>query len=132
MLKLQTNSAAGCASPAGLVLTVCAHASVPSTSTAIRVTRLPAGAEYSTVTSIVPATLLGSTGLVVPPGDAGALAEGSERILDLSPEEYGCLRHAARERVVREFSVEALVDRTWTALGGEQVGRLFPGEAFVE
>ena len=50
----------------------------------------------------------GRTGYVVPPADAGALAE---RIWELlrSPEEAANLGAAAREKVQREFSVERMV-----------------------
>jgi glycosyltransferase involved in cell wall biosynthesis len=61
--------------------------------------------------------LVGETGVVVPPGPE-ALAGGMEALLlrlDRDPER---VRSEARARVVGEFSVERLVDRTERALAG--------------
>ena len=47
------------------------------------------------------------TGLLVPVGDAHALADAIRRVLD-EPEETVLRTSAARERVVREFSLGAM------------------------
>ncbi len=52
----------------------------------------------------------GATGLLFPPGDAGACAERLERLLS-SPALRAQLARAGRERVVKQFGV----DRTWAA-----------------
>jgi glycosyltransferase involved in cell wall biosynthesis len=53
---------------------------------------------------------LGSTGLLVPVGDDGALAAAIARLLDC-PAEAGALGRVARERAARLFSCDAMVDR---------------------
>lgn len=45
------------------------------------------------------------TGLLVRPDEAGALAEGMERIMDLPPGEYRGMAEAARGKAEREFSL---------------------------
>lgn len=54
--------------------------------------------------------LLAGTGVLVPPGDAGKLAESLERLL-ASPSLRSTLGMAARERAKRHMSVSAVVDR---------------------
>jgi len=51
------------------------------------------------------AFLVGDTGIVVPPKNPPALAEGWRRIIDLSPEERQSLGNAARRRIEQEFSI---------------------------
>lgn len=61
-------------------------------------------------------TIVGDTGLVVPPADPPALAAALRRLLaDARLEER---RSAARQRVVDHFSVEKLLDRTEEVLWG--------------
>ena len=55
------------------------------------------------------ALLVGDTGRVVPPGDAPALAQACVDLLCLPPEERQALGEAARERVQREYNLEAIV-----------------------
>jgi len=55
------------------------------------------------------AWLVGDTGIVVPPSDARALAEGLLTILDSDPRELG-LR--ARTRIVENFNAQQLSERT--------------------
>ena len=50
----------------------------------------------------------GETGLLVPPDDAGALADAVSRVLD-DPGDLGARGH---ERARREFSVGRMADRT--------------------
>jgi rhamnosyl/mannosyltransferase len=53
----------------------------------------------------------GVTGLLVPPGDADALAEAVNRVLSDEALRTS-LGEAARARVTREFSAEAMIERT--------------------
>ncbi|MGC7846111.1 glycosyltransferase family 4 protein [Desulforudis sp. 1088] len=53
----------------------------------------------------------GTTGLLVPPGDAGALAGGLAMLLQ-HPETAGRFGTAGRERAAREFSEEQMLTRT--------------------
>jgi len=50
----------------------------------------------------------GVTGLLAPPADAGALAEAVLSLLN-DPARARIMGNAGRERVVREFTVEAMV-----------------------
>jgi L-malate glycosyltransferase len=58
----------------------------------------------------------GSCGLLVPPGDAAALARGISRLLD-DRELAARLGHAARARIADAFSVERMVTATETLYG---------------
>jgi glycosyltransferase involved in cell wall biosynthesis len=51
------------------------------------------------------AAVVGDTGLVVPPGDANALAEGMCRMLDIELHDYVGLSNAARRRVDENYSL---------------------------
>jgi glycosyltransferase involved in cell wall biosynthesis len=62
----------------------------------------------------------GETGLLVPPGDAGALAEALGRLLS-EPELRESLAARGRERVVRDFTREAMGSRV-TAIYEELLG----------
>ncbi len=62
------------------------------------------------------ALLVGDTGIVVPPGDPAALAAAWSALLDLSPHRQGELGAAARERMIRHYSVEALARSTERAM----------------
>ena len=57
--------------------------------------------------------VVGDLGIVVPPADPEALSEAWARLLERrSPE----LSVACRERILREYSIDALVERTEHAL----------------
>jgi glycosyltransferase involved in cell wall biosynthesis len=62
------------------------------------------------------ARIVGTTGLVVPPGDVTALAEAMLR-LGSSPENQPPAA-MARERIAREYSVEAMCEATERVLSG--------------
>lgn len=51
----------------------------------------------------------GETGLLCPPGDAGALAESIERLLE-EPETGEAMGERARERIESRFSIDAMVE----------------------
>jgi glycosyltransferase involved in cell wall biosynthesis len=62
------------------------------------------------------AVIVGSSGLVVPVGDVDALQAAWAQLLDL-PRERRCeLARAARERIVNEYSLEALARKTEAVL----------------
>lgn len=56
-------------------------------------------------------SVLGETGIVVPPQDSEALAAALERSLQLPADERENLGRAARQRVVEHFSLEATAER---------------------
>ena len=58
------------------------------------------------------ADVLGPTGILVPPGDAGGLAQGIRTMVERVNVEGSDLRRAARTRIEESFSVDVLVDRT--------------------
>ena len=68
------------------------------------------------------AALVGDTGVVVPEGDAAALASGVSSILDAPLEERRALGAAARARVASLYSIEQAADRY-----AEVYARLVPG-----
>jgi glycosyltransferase involved in cell wall biosynthesis len=53
----------------------------------------------------------GETGLLVPPGDPAALAEGMERLI-LEPELRASLRGAGPAMVRERFSLDRMVEET--------------------
>lgn len=55
--------------------------------------------------------ILGETGVVVPAGDAQALAAGCERLLALSRTERMALGEAGRQRVMTRFELDAVAKR---------------------
>ena len=57
------------------------------------------------------AAVLGAAGEVVPPGDPAAFAAAVRRLLELAPEERARLGRAGRERVMREYSIDAVARR---------------------
>jgi len=57
------------------------------------------------------ATIVGKTGVVVPPREPEALAKGIVQLLDLDRASLESLGRAARERIVSEFSIERAVAR---------------------
>jgi len=57
------------------------------------------------------AWLVGDTGHVVPPRDAGALAAACERLLDAAPGERRALGQRARARILAEFDLTQIVGR---------------------
>jgi glycosyltransferase involved in cell wall biosynthesis len=63
------------------------------------------------------ALIVGATGRVVPPGDHSALADAIGHLIDLSPKERRELGEACRARIVSEFGIDRLVQRTEQALG---------------
>lgn len=73
------------------------------------------------------ATILGDRGRIVPPGDAEALAEGWLALLDRLAAEGEGLRAANRQRIVDNFSLEAMVTKTEALyrqlLAGERIGQ---------
>ncbi len=56
--------------------------------------------------------IVGETGVIVPPGDAQALAEGLRQLLLLSDEERKALGRRARQQIVDKFSTEKMVAAT--------------------
>lgn len=60
--------------------------------------------------------IVGETGLVVPPGDPQALADGWRTMLDLAPAERLAMGQAARARILHQFSPERLLEQTLTVL----------------
>jgi glycosyltransferase involved in cell wall biosynthesis len=54
----------------------------------------------------------GETGWRVPPGDAAALAEALDALLDLSPDARAAIGDAARESVQAHYTVRAMQDAT--------------------
>ncbi len=62
------------------------------------------------------AWIVGDTGVVVPSGDPRALAEGWGRVLGASRHHRSALGQQARARIVREFGLEAFVQRTCDTL----------------
>lgn len=57
------------------------------------------------------AMIVGDTGVVVPPGDSEALAQGWRRILDMDPEERAAMGAKARERIQTEYELNVVVRR---------------------
>jgi glycosyltransferase involved in cell wall biosynthesis len=57
------------------------------------------------------AAVLGEAGEVVAPGDPAAFAAAVRRLLELAPEERARLGRAGRERVMREYSIDAVARR---------------------
>lgn len=57
------------------------------------------------------ARIVNDTGVIVPPSNSIALAGAIENILDLSSGQYEDLGSRARARVVKNYSIEAIVDR---------------------
>jgi L-malate glycosyltransferase len=53
----------------------------------------------------------GKTGLLVPPGDAAALANAVTRLIRDKPLAAACA-HAAHALVRERFSIEAMIDKT--------------------
>jgi glycosyltransferase involved in cell wall biosynthesis len=72
----------------------------------------------STSTGGLPELLEGGAGVLVPPADAGALAEGLERVLG-SAEIRAELARAGRRRVVEEFDVAAIAGELARRFAGE-------------
>lgn len=62
------------------------------------------------------ALIVGGSGSVVLPGDHDALASAIGRLIDLSNEERRALGEASRARIVSEFRMDRLVQRTEQAL----------------
>jgi glycosyltransferase involved in cell wall biosynthesis len=62
------------------------------------------------------AYIVGDTSCVIEPGDHRALAAAIGRLADLPPEDRQTLGYACRERVISEFGMEMLAQRTERAL----------------
>jgi glycosyltransferase involved in cell wall biosynthesis len=71
------------------------------------------------------ALIVGDTGIVVPPGNPEALAEGLSRLIAVGPEGRGQLGEAARRRIIEHFSLAEIV-RQYEALY-RRVGRCADG-----
>jgi glycosyltransferase involved in cell wall biosynthesis len=56
------------------------------------------------------ADIVGDTGVVVPPGNAGALARGLAEIIDLGPHGRKTLGQRARQRVEEKFSIPTMIE----------------------
>ena len=54
----------------------------------------------------------GQTGLLAPPGDVAALAQGIAHALDLAPEDRAMLGWHARQAVLEAFTTRAMQDAT--------------------
>lgn len=63
------------------------------------------------------ALIVGDTGSVTPPGDHSALAAAIGRLIDRPHEERLVLGEVCRARVVSEFGIDRLIQRTEEALG---------------
>lgn len=63
------------------------------------------------------AFIVGETGSVVPPGNCDALVAALQTLINLSHEQRRMLGDASRARVVSEFGIDRLIDRTEQALG---------------
>jgi len=61
------------------------------------------------------AALIGDTGAIVPPGDPDRLSSAIASLLVMSTEERADLGRRARERIIENFGIRALVRRTRTA-----------------
>jgi glycosyltransferase involved in cell wall biosynthesis len=57
------------------------------------------------------AEILGPTGVVVPPRDPAALADGWDRLISLDVDERRAIGAKARERIVRNFDLPVIVKR---------------------
>ena len=57
------------------------------------------------------AMIVGQTGIVVPPRDPAALAEGWRKLIDAGPEARRLLGRAARRRVESHFALPSTVER---------------------
>jgi len=55
--------------------------------------------------------IVGECGIVVPPGDPGALAEGLERALALGREERARIGKLARQRITDRYDLAAITRR---------------------
>jgi len=65
------------------------------------------------------ALIVGTTGVIVPAGDPGALAAAVEGLISLSPDARRALGEKCRAHVANEFGIDRLIERTELAL--EQV-----------
>lgn len=64
----------------------------------------------------------GQTGLFAGAGDATVLADKMTQMMSMTPEERGMMGMLARQRVIRDFSLKAVLDR-WEALYGTLLGQ---------
>lgn len=69
-----------------------------------------------------PAEIVGDVGMLVPVQDAGALADGMARVMELSPQQRQVLGARGRARVVECFSLQSIADG-WKATYRELLGK---------
>ena len=69
------------------------------------------------------ATIIGDTGMVVPPRDPEALAGAMRTLLDLPPDRYIDLARAARERIRKEYSLQAIAAKYAAFVSGSVAGK---------
>jgi glycosyltransferase involved in cell wall biosynthesis len=77
------------------------------------------------------AAIVGSLGVVVPPGDPEALARGCRTALERLASRGGANCSANRGRIEASFSVNQLADRTLDALGKIVGGNSQPGPGLI-
>lgn len=58
-------------------------------------------------------TMIGDTGVVVPPGDNAALARGWQQVLEMADSERSGLGDRARQRVLEHYTIQRFADRVW-------------------
>jgi glycosyltransferase involved in cell wall biosynthesis len=68
--------------------------------------------------------IVDQTGIVVAPGNPGALAEAWRKLIDVGHEVRGRLGLAARQRVEQNFALPAIVDRYQAIYAGLTTKRL--------
>jgi len=66
------------------------------------------------------AFLIGDAGIIVPPGDSQSMARAWQKMMNMPAEMRKGLGRRARERIVAEFSVDKMVERTH-----EEITKLF-------
>ena len=76
------------------------------------------------------ALVVADTGIVVAPQDAGALAEGWQRLLAMGPDDRDKWSQRARVRIEEYFSLHAIIDQYQDLFceGGGSVSPILPGE----
>lgn len=77
----------------------------------------------STTTGGIPELLGGGAGLLVPPEDPYALADGIQQLIE-DPEQRGRLAQAGRERVEKEFAVDKMAARLAARFEACKEGRM--------
>ncbi len=67
------------------------------------------------------ARMVGDTGVVVPPGSPAEIVRGWQTMLEILKEHGGAVGEKARARIVAEFGLDLLVERTYAALKTLQI-----------